>query len=116
MRSKDGPNEKEEVNNRDPNRDGIFSFLPAFIGSLRRDIGLKSDELLTEPEVVEGVAGEHGGGGFPSEMREHVGDVPVPAASHHQDRWRGKMGEGTANGDVDKEQAEGGVSKSRRRA
>ena len=50
-------------------------------------------------------------GGPPAEMLEHERGVPFPVGCHHQDRRRGKVGQGAADGDIDEEQPERGIGR-----
>ena len=45
----------------------------------------------------------------PSKVGEEVGRVPVPLRRHHEHRRCGEVGQRAADGNVDEQQAEGGV-------
>ncbi len=52
---------------------------------------------------------------FQPKLAEHEGQAPAVLRRDHQDRRRGEMGEGAADGDVDEEQAERAVLQPRGR-
>ena len=69
--------------------------------------------LVVSPDRVEQIVQTVGNGdaqdGFPAEVDDHECHIPFPGSGDHQNRRCRKMREGTANGYIDKQQAEGGV-------
>ena len=109
----DCPTKKQDVHRGDELRNGVFPFFPSeghahiSIFDRRTQFG----ELLAENRVVERVREEDAQRRFPSEIREHEHEIPIPFLRNHED-WRSrKMSERAAHGYIHEEEADGGVSK-----
>ena len=105
-----GEGEEEKVNDGDPSGDGIFPLDPTE-GDVHVPIFLAAHvgEFFFKDREVEDVGEKDPDDGFPTEVQEHVFHPKVPLRSDHEHWRRRKMGEGSAHGDIDKEETEGGV-------
>jgi hypothetical protein len=106
MESQHSPGDKAEMHEDHPEGNGLGI---GVAGSLGGGSFLEVSELAAENEEIEPRSQQDAEHRAPSKMREHVGQVPVPGVGDHEDRWRGEVREGAADGNVDKEKAESGV-------
>ncbi len=109
---KDGPGHEGEVDGGDPEGDGVIGVRGrgawAWLG------GAQLGEVAAEGEGVEGGSDGDADRGDPAELVEHEGGGPFPGAGDHEHGGCGEVREDAADGDVDEEEAEGGVGEAGR--
>jgi len=72
--------------------------------------GGEAAQFAAEHGVVRAVRGHDAEKRLPAEVRDHIGEPPIPLASNHHDGRGGEVAERAAHGDIDEQQAQRGVT------
>ncbi|MFM1945137.1 MAG: hypothetical protein RI897_4119 [Verrucomicrobiota bacterium] len=104
MGYEDGEAHEQDMSDCDPEGDGVVLGFSIAVGG-----HFEAGEVFPEDLEVGDIGDEDTEDGDPAEVLEHEGGIPAPGGGDHEDGGGGEVGEGSADGDIDEEEAECGV-------